>query len=187
MAEDISLERFAAIAFVVVVISVLGTMMLFAKGPFITGFAVGTAQLIVNNTTAISVDASTTPMDFGTMDVNTQNDTTNDDPSPFIISNDGNVMVNITVGAADMWTSDANPTANYKVNSSENESASVVSATNLTTWMNMPATGAPSNIVTHLWYETANDSIKVNINVTVPGEELPGSKSSVVTFTASQA
>ncbi|MFH1424085.1 MAG: hypothetical protein ABIG20_00205 [archaeon] len=186
MKSEVPLHKFLIVALFAVVLTIATSSFIFSGAPTISGFATATAQLVVNSTSAISVDPATTPMDFGTMDVNTQNDTTNNDPNPFIVSNDGNSFVNITIYATNIWSQSGynNPTANYKFNSTENESNSVINpATDLTAWSNIPNTSNNSvTVVTNLEYNQTNDSIKVHLNLTVPPEEPPGSKTSTITF-----
>jgi hypothetical protein len=154
----------------------------------ITGQVAGTAQVEVSAMTTISLPTST--VNFGSLNNNNVTNTTSLSPYPFVLRNDGNVNVNVTIGADDLWTGTgaANPSTYYRFNSTENETGSVVStATDLVDITNMPATASPVNVVTRLKYTNANDEVRVHIFVTVPDDEPAGSKSSTVTFTASQA
>ena len=149
----------------------------------------GVANVTVPSKTYISLPVAA--IDFGVLDVNLNNDTTDDSPLPFTLQNDGTVNVNVTVGASDMFsgTGGANPSGYYQFKSEENEVGSVINTTTdlISLYTNMPATGSPERVVGRLKYQDADDSIKVHINVTVPGDEPAGGKTSTVTFTATQA
>jgi hypothetical protein len=150
----------------------------------ITGMITGTTSVSVGTSATVSLPVSTVA--FGELNPGQFNDTTDNNPFPFVIQNDGNVNVNVTIGADNLWTTQTNPSTYFRFNSTENETGSVVStATDLVAWTDMPT--SPVNVVTRLKYPAANDAVNVHINITVPEEEGAGSKSSTVTFTASQA
>lgn len=154
-----------------------------------TGFATGVANVTIPAKVQISLPVNT--IDFGNLEISATNDTSDMDPAPFEIKNDGSVNVNITVEATDMFsgTGGANPSTYYQFKSAEKEAGSVVNDTTdlVTTWTNMAATGNAVNFTTNFKFPNANDELYGHIKLTVPDDESAGAKSSTVTFTASQA
>lgn len=138
--------------------------------------------------TTISMVKST--VSFENMAISETNNTDDDNPPPFVIRNDGNVNVNITIAATDLFSSTANPTTNYQWNSTANESGSLqnnVLGQNLFGYTNTPASGSPTKCIGELKSADANDQATVNINLTIPSVETGGNKTSTVTFIASAA
>ena len=127
-------------------------------------------------------------IDFGVMNPNEWNDTLDNSHPPFIIQNDGSVVVNITINATNLWsgTGSSNPSIYYRFQSAENETGSVPSASDLVTeWTNVPLN--PIKFATRLNYTDSSDSLKGHLYVLVPSDEPAGPKSSIVTFIASPA
>lgn len=152
--------------------------------PTVTGMVTGTATVNVANVTTISMTVSTVA--FDSMALGESNDTTDDSPPPFVVQNDGNVHLNITIGAEDLWTSDANPTNNFQSMCGDTGEWSCASGSN-TSFAAIPVTGSPGRIIAYLPWADAEDTAQIEINVTVPSAEGGGSKSSTVTFLASHA
>lgn len=188
-----SLTLILGIAFLLSVVTTTYSIGRFSSMAAISGAATttptGVANVTVPSKTYISLPVPT--IDFGELDVNLANDTTDNSPPPFTLQNDGTVNVNVTIGATDLFTGTgaSNPSSYYQFKSEENEAGSVINTTNdlISTFTNMPITGSPVKVVSRLRFPTAYDSIKVHINITVPGDETSGGKTSTVTFTATQA
>ena len=139
----------------------------------------------------VYISLPTNSIDFGNLEVNIENATTTDNPSPFTLQNDGTKNVNVTIEATDLFTgtSAGNPSAFYKFKSVVSEAGSVVNSSVdlIDNYTNMPAVASASRVVSNLKFPNANDLVKVHINITVPSDEPAGAKSSTVTLTASQA
>ena len=145
-------------------------------------------QVTTAQDTTISMVKST--VSFESMAINDFNNTDDDYPNPFVIRNDGNVNVNITIEATNLFSTDANPTQNYQWNSTMNETSSLqnnIAGENLFGYNNMPAFGAPTKCIGQLKDADANDQATININITIPSVETGGNKTSTVTFVASAA
>ncbi|MEM4255597.1 MAG: hypothetical protein QXR53_04715 [Candidatus Norongarragalinales archaeon] len=112
--------------------------------------------------------------------------------SQFLLRNDGSVRVNVTISASALWNSTSGNNSNYRfnvTNASGNTSLGTVDAkncstVNVTLWYNMPLTSS-TNAICMLNFTDGNDYARIDIQITVPTGEAAGSKSSVVTFTAS--
>ncbi|MBU3896959.1 MAG: hypothetical protein KJ697_03455 [Nanoarchaeota archaeon] len=185
MVSNNVLAGLVAVVLVLSVVSIGSTMSLIGGTSSATGMAIGTAQVSVPAKVAISLPVNA--IDFGNMDVNDANDTIDTSPAPFQVQNDGSVSVNITVGADDMWTGTGatNPSVYYKFACGAGEVA--CGSGSVTSLTNMPATGSPIKAIANLGHTNAADQVELDIGVTVPSDEPAGSKSSTVTFTASQA
>jgi len=153
-----------------------------------TDYSDWTTYKILNISALVSIATVNSSVEFGDISIQGTNDTTDNSPLPFLIDNDGNSFVNITVEATDLWDTEANPTAYYqfKVDNYSAENFSFNWGSSITTWTNMYAT-ASDVIIGDLNYTNATDTAEVDINVTVPPNEGAGVRSSTVTFTASLA
>ena len=148
----------------------------------------GTTTATVGNSTTITLPTSTVA--FGTMSVNDNNDTTDDNPPPFTIQNDGSCNLNLTILATTLWDSDngGNNTHYYRYNVSESEAGSLVNISSDVVNASWPYfTTNAITFVTRFKFNNSNDLLELDINVTVPPDEPAGAKSSTVTVTASQA
>jgi len=152
------------------------------------GFATlqtGTAQANVLSSVAITL--TTTTVNFGDMFVTDTNSTSDDMPLPFELRNDGNVKVNVTINATDLWVLSANPTADYQFAANTSSEGTCYDPSSTTALTNMPASATPTGFLTYLNYTNSCDTAQIELSVTVPGTETTGAKSSTVTFIASQA
>ena len=168
----------AAVALAVIMISGLNSL----------GYASGTTTLTVTGTVGLS--APTNSVNLGALAQFGTNNTLGNNPPGFTLQNDGNVKLNITISASDLWTTEANPTANYTFNANTSaEGACFLNGTgsgSTITPTNMP--NASTKFITFLNYTPdICDSAEVEIAVRVPTLEATGPKSSGVTFTGSAA
>ena len=175
-----ALSAVAAIALAAIMISGMNSL----------GYATGTTTLSVTGTAGLS--ASTNTVNLGTLAQFGVNNTYGDNPPPFLLVNDGNVKLNVTIGAANLWSTDVNPTLNYTYNANvSNEGACYLNGTgsgSIITPTPMNATGSPFKFVTFLNYTPEScDSVEVEIAVRVPTLEPTGAKSSSVDFVGSAA
>ena len=170
-----------------VIIATVGTgILLLAAIPTVYA-AAGTTT--ANVTTSVTITLPTSTVAFGNIPTGGTNGTAADDPAPFTVQNDGSTKVNVTVGASDLWTGTGggNPSTNYQFATNTSGEGTCYDAGNSTTTLtNMPATGSPTLAIGYLNYTDSCDLAEVEIKITAPADEPAGSKSSTVTFTASQ-
>ena|GEM_PF-4430360 len=135
------------------------------------------------NFTVLSVISATLSQDnvsFGMMNQLQEKDTLTNDPEPFVIENNGNVKLNISLNATDLHEQAPNPSEYYQYEIAENESGSYESA--LTSWTNFEL-----NPLTSLFgfkYLDESDSAKIHLKIKVPSGEYAGNKTSIITMTA---
>ncbi|PIU30564.1 hypothetical protein COT07_00005, partial [Candidatus Woesearchaeota archaeon CG07_land_8_20_14_0_80_44_23] len=124
-------------------------------------------------------------VDFGTISPNTTNDTTDNNPQPIKIRNNGNIPVNISINTTALWNSVALDTSYYqfKIGNISTEYYSFDWRNSKTTWQNMSATS--SIAIVDLGYLDSADEARIEINVTAPNAEPPGSKNSTIYVMAS--
>ncbi|MBR9706260.1 hypothetical protein GOV14_04445 [Candidatus Pacearchaeota archaeon] len=136
----------------------------------------------------VDINLNVDALAFGSLNRTNSNDTTDDNPAPFNLSNDGNVEVNVTVNFTSLWASVAIPSDyyNYTVRT-EGLPSCYFSARN-DTWYN--ANTVNEQLLTRLnftaGYQSGCDDALIDISLLVPPSE-PGSTSyeSTIWFTAS--
>jgi len=128
-------------------------------------------ELIINQTS------------FGSMKNDENNDTTDDSPTPLVVRNTGNVLLNVTINATALFTSVSMNTYYYQFKADENETGSYDTGCSQTSFANMST--LPKTIFCNLSYEDANDEGEIELNITVPPKEGAGTKSSVIKVTPS--
>jgi hypothetical protein len=120
------------------------------------------------------------------MTIGESNDTMDDRPLPFRIRNDGTVKVNITVSSTDLWSSEANPTPDYRFAANiTSQGQTFNNACSLTSFTNAPSIS--TLFFCFLDFIDSNNEAELEVNVTVPAAEPDGNKNATVTFIASQA
>jgi len=137
---------------------------------------------------AISLDVDA--IDFGGLNNLDVVDTTTNDPIPFKVINDGNVvadLVNISVNES-LWD---NPNAGLgtaylqaKAANTSEEGAFNWSGS-LTEWYNVP--GSNSSIIDNLNYSDSVDSAEIEVKITVPQDEGAGEKRTWFIFSWEEA
>ncbi len=114
--------------------------------------------------------------------------------SRFLIRNDGSVFVNITISATALFNSTSGNNSNYRFNSGclpNNATAAACPNGNLCgdytlPWYDMPLSSS-TYVVCGVNHTDNYDYAIVGIQITVPQGEAAGTRTSTVTFTASQA
>lgn len=179
------------IAIMIVGINILMNSLFFLQPMDTTaGRATGTARVSISAIVAISLPVN--DMNFGSLTLGATEDTTDMIPSPFTIRNDGNVQEDVTIQAADpLWDDAAAQSGSvyFQFKSAEKEAGSIgVGGTLISSFTNIPIQpGSPVTFATKLRYPLPNDELYGHIRVQVPEDEVEGSKTSTVTFTASQS
>ena len=143
----------------------------------------------LNISSLIQISLPNNTIEFGQIGASATNDTSDDSPLPFLMQNDGNSIVNITIEATDLWNTQSNPNQYYqfKIDNYTLENSSFVWDLSLTSFTNIFASGSPGLAIAELNHTNATDTVEVDINITVPPNEGAGVRSSDVTFTASLA
>jgi hypothetical protein len=134
--------------------------------------------------TNISIIMLNDTVDFGTNRIPGYSDNTTDNsPYPFSIRSISNCMVDVNISASDLlWDSVPSQSIyfRYKVDWLSGEGGAFNWSGSQTSWANVPTTN--TTFVDYLNYTAGNSSLEVDINITIPGDETPGTKSSIIVF-----
>jgi len=136
----------------------------------------------------VSIILTQDSVNFGTMAQFDFNDTTNNQPNPFELENDGNTEADINVSSTSLWSSESAQlnTSYYQFradNSTENNSFNWLNSQ--TSWSDMSNTY--KSIIDTLNHSDSNDLAEIEIRVEVIPDEPPGSKSATITFYAEES
>ncbi len=135
--------------------------------------------------TSPTITLVTDVVNFTNMEVGESNDTSDNNPIPFKIQNDGNIAANVSVNATALWTSSYAPlnTSYYQFKANYSDEANSFDyANSATTWQNM--SDVNKDVVAILNHTDANDVVNIDIGVLVALDEPPNWKTSNVLFTA---
>ncbi len=126
-------------------------------------------------------------VNFGQLSLNDINDTTDDSPPPFLIENDGNVRLNISIYAQDaLWDSEPLDTQyfTFKADNSTETNACAWPLSQVS-WAHVDGTTiAQARLAVAYLNFTGNDSVEIDIGIKVPPNEPKGAKSSTIVMEA---
>ncbi|MBI5881035.1 LamG domain-containing protein, partial [archaeon] len=102
-------------------------------------------------------------VDFGNMIPGESDNTTDNDPLPFLVENLGTVVSDIVNSTADsnLWIREPAPTAYFQLQVSDNETGSINQSGSATDWTNIGL--ANITIINSLNYSTVNNKAKIDI------------------------
>jgi len=119
---------------------------------------------------------------FGTMSLGDINDTTNNNPAPLRVRNDGNVFVNLTLNATSLWSSSSASLGTdyyqFKADNVTSEIGAFSWSSSTTSWANMLS--SQTSIIKELNYDDSIDEAEIELRVEVPLDESPESKTSTI-------
>ena len=143
----------------------------------------------LNISSIVSINLLNRTIEFGFMNWSTRqtDDTSDDSPLPLLLENTGTVFVNVTINASNLWVTQLNPSSyfQFKISNYSYENGSFDWTLSKTSYTNMPAGGSPLLAIALFNYTNASDTAEIDINVSVPTDELAGTKRSFITFTGS--
>jgi hypothetical protein len=120
---------------------------------------------------------------FGAMNMSQSINTTSGSPAPFVLRNDGNALLNISINSSALFVEGSHPSNNlqYKI---RNKSGCYEDTGTQTSFTQIPATSAQAlnKLNFTSGYQTGCNNVSVDVLVTVPSGEAPGNKSTIVTF-----
>jgi hypothetical protein len=134
----------------------------------------------------ILLSLENTTVDFGYMILGQQDNTTDDDPMPFILINNGTVVsdiVNITA-SGNLWERSPSPTDKFQLKVNDSEYGSINMSGSATIWTNVSTSNI--TIISSLNYTDAKDSARIDLRIEVPTDEPPGEKTVDLTFYGAQ-
>jgi hypothetical protein len=137
--------------------------------------------------TNVSITLFNDTMNFGLIPLASQNDTTDNEPPPFRIRNNGNCYLDILINTTDfLWDSQAAASQFfvYKIGNVTGEEGSLNWSSQNTTTAWRPVPLQNTTCISYLNYSDILDEAEIEINITVPPDEGAGSKSSTIWFMA---
>jgi len=125
--------------------------------------------------------------DFGTMQLGEAKNTSLNNPGdangPFLIRNNGNCFINVSINATPMFSTVPMNTEYYQYKVDEYlEPATYDSGCTMVSWNYLDFT--PKHAICHLNFDDARDEAEIDLAVKVPSAEPPGTKESIVTISA---
>jgi hypothetical protein len=121
-------------------------------------------DLIVNSTS------------FGEVSLGDSNDTSDGSPSPLVVRNIGNVIVNLTINATQLFSNGPLNSEYFQFATDDNESGSIAYSYSQTSFA--PFDSDPKNIICNLTYNDSHDEAKIHLSIEVPPSEPSGLKRS---------
>jgi len=134
----------------------------------------------------LDISLTNTNISFGNLTINEIENTTDDNPSPFELQNDGNCIANISIEGLQLFESSEHPSKYFQFKA--DNSSELVSFNwqgSLYSWTNLPS--STTHAITELNDTDDTDTVEIDIKVEVPPEEAGGDRESTITFTESLA
>jgi hypothetical protein len=139
----------------------------------------------INISSLVAISLINDSIDFGSLSLHGYANTTENSPLPFLLQNDGNALLNISINASNLWTSAANPSNYYKFKIDNSSEAGAFDwAQSITNFTNMPNSATLLKCISRLNYTDSKDTAEIDLYVQVPPNEMPGARNSTVTFMA---
>ncbi|HME87034.1 MAG TPA: hypothetical protein VKE88_01340, partial [Candidatus Nanoarchaeia archaeon] len=125
--------------------------------------------------------------DFGNMQIFDTNDTVDNNPLPFMVQSDSNVYVNVSTRALDeLWTTSGLGNNSFRFKAAN--STEVGSFNDTFSQMTYVPVFSSNRLAIHrLNFHNSTDTAEIDLEVTVPGEEPPGQKSSILIVEGAQS
>jgi hypothetical protein len=140
----------------------------------------------------ISLNLTNNTIDFGSINILESKNTDDDILTPFILENNGNVLVNISsIGAnGSLFSTFGLNTIYFQFKadntSTEDDAFNVTDST--TSWTNMTDVDVANiSIIKYLDYNDTKDNAEIDIKVTIPSDESPGSKKATIYIIGEQS
>ena len=208
--KGISNNVLAVLLFATILFSITGTLFSLSRIESLTGAAaaIGTVNITVNESNGITLTQSAVNFTLS-IPGNSRTTLTGGDiqAGPFNLTNDGTVLINVTIGSTPLFSSSsANtlPNVFYSYNITHIVSGvgiyigncsygmrgnNPICGNNATCglWRPMVATANAETSICRLNFTDGSDSVLVQVNITIPSDEPAGTRNANVTFTSSKA
>ncbi len=128
---------------------------------------------------AVILTLTTSSVDFDTLNINSMTDTDNN-KSPIVVRNDGNLMANISISInQSIFSTYADNTEyfQFKADNDTTESGSFNWTASVTTWTNLTVISSMNeSAISNLNYVDTKDDAEIDIKIAVPSNEPPGAR-----------
>ncbi len=123
-------------------------------------------------------------VNFPELEIGETNDTDTDAITPFKIRNTGNVFVNLSINASELWdgASAAIPSVYYRFKADEvsGEEGAFTTGSSTMSWTNMVSTA--TSFIKDLNFDYDTDEAEIDLYLTVPPHEIAGQKNSTISI-----
>ena len=176
--------------FILLFILLIGVFYNMRTNNGITGAA--STQVSVQLAEVVSITLTRSSVDFGDVQPDATNDTLDNNPLPFVIENIGNTNVNISISrnndsiALFLGTGGGDNSSSFQFQPAIDEQDAYDSLCSPSNWTNIPGIN-PVLAVCKLGSLINKNSVKIELQITVPSDEPAGIKSETLTFTAQQS
>tara|TARA_Y100000310_G_scaffold241784_1_gene245867 strand:+ start:29111 stop:30070 length:960 start_codon:yes stop_codon:yes gene_type:complete len=128
----------------------------------------------------ISVTLPTSSVNFGTLALGSNDNTTDDSPIPITIENDGNININATIYANEsLWESKSLNTSFFQFKAGNSTEINAFNWTgSATDWLNV--TSYSIGAIKQLNFSDSSDLAEIELYVSVPTDETAGTKTSTL-------
>jgi len=128
----------------------------------------------------VSLTLPTSSVDFGTLALEANENTTDDSPAPIKVENDGNILINVSIYANEsLWKSQNLNTSYFQFKADNSSEANAFNWTGSTQdWLNVSSFALP--VIKQLNFSDATDIAEIELYVTVPTDEPAGTKISTL-------
>ena len=126
-------------------------------------------------------------IDFSNLTIGQSANTSTGNPAPLVLRNDGNTYLNVSINFSTLFSNVAMPSSNYQFKVNRTADDCFVDAGTQTTWLNANSitTFAINRLNFTSGYQAGCRNASIDLLVSVPMNELPGKKSSIITFISS--
>jgi len=125
-------------------------------------------------------------VNFSTVNLGYEDNTTDNSPWPLRIMNSGNVYVNLTINASALWVDPVAPLGTnyyrFKADNVTGEAGAFNYSASTTSWTNMSAT--PISLLKSLDFHDVTDEAEIDLYIKVPLNEPAGGKTSTITISS---
>ncbi|MBS3087154.1 DUF2341 domain-containing protein, partial [Candidatus Pacearchaeota archaeon] len=141
-----------------------------------------------NLTAEVSISLVASEMNFGSMMPGDVENSSDGAPSPFVLDNDGNVVVNVSLNSTAIWNERSGSSSEYqfKVDNVSSEEGAFIWLMSIVDWFNMPIADDVVGLG-ELRYNDGEDSAEIDVRLEVPANEAPGVKNAMIVFTGGLA
>jgi hypothetical protein len=142
---------------------------------------------IMNISSEIIISMPNDGINFGELTIDESKNTTTGDPNPFTLQNDGNCLLNVTINASQLFDTQASASDyyKYKIDNKTGEEGSFDWLLSIVSWQQMPIGASPETAIADLNWSDSTDICEIDLLVTAPHTEQPGSRNTTVYLVAS--
>ena len=152
-----------------------------------SGFGSWATERNISIQSDITISLPTSSVSFGSKNITDTDNTTDENPAPLLLQNDGNAELNISVNFTNLWNSVSNPSNYFQYKIRNLSTTCFIAGNTQTSWAQSPSatTLAVHRLNFTSGYQTGCNNVSVDLLVEAPGDEISGNKNSNITFISS--